>query len=323
MKKIGLVGGGYWGKNLIRVFYELGVLNEIYDVNKTLKEIYQKKYPKLNFTTDFNHILSNPEINGVIISTPAVTHYKLTKESLLAGKDVFVEKPLALKVNEAEELINIAEGKNLILMVGHILHYHPAVQGLKKLINENELGTIQYVYSNRLNIGRIRNEENILWSFAPHDISLLLSIVGQMPEKVVSFGGIYLPHNVEDVTLTYFSFPNGIEAHIFVSWLNPFKEQKFVVIGDKKMAVFDDTKKDEKLIIYSHKINWLEKEIPTIEKAEGEVIKVENKEPLKEEAKQFLKSIEERKEPLTDGKEGLKVLKVLQKAQNSLKSTKR
>lgn len=318
MKKIGLVGGGYWGKNLIRVFYELGVLKEIYDENKTLKEIYQKKYPELRFTMDFNHILFNPEINGVIISTPAVTHYNLAKESLLAGKDVFVEKPLALKVKEAEELINTAERKNLILMVGHILHYHPAVQELKKLINENELGTIQYVYSNRLNIGRIRHEENILWSFAPHDISLLLSIAGQMPEKVVSFGGIYLPHNVEDVTLTHFSFSNGIEAHIFVSWLNPFKEQKFVVIGNEKMAVFDDTKKDEKLIIYSHKINWSEREIPTIEKAEGKVVKLENKEPLKEEAMQFLESIEERKKPLTDGKEGLKVLEVLEMAQKSL-----
>ena len=247
-QKIGIIGGGYWGKNLIRVFYELGVLSKICDLDEKLKTSYKEKYPSAEFTTDSENILSDSKIKGVVIATPAHTHYQITKKVLLEGKDVFVEKRLALKVEEGKELVEIAEKNKLVLMVGHILHYHPAVIKLKQLIEENQLGKIQYIYSNRLSIGRIRHEENILWSFAPHDISLLLSITGEMPEKVFSFGGIYLPHKVEDVTLTFFSFANGIESHIFVSWLNPFKEQKFVVIGNEKMAVFDDTLKDKKLV---------------------------------------------------------------------------
>jgi len=317
--KVAVIGGGYWGKNLIRVFYELGALYKICDLDKKLQQFYKERYPSAEFTTDYKDIFSDPIIKSVVVSTPASTHYEIAKNALMNNKDVFVEKPLSLKVEEGEELVKIANNKNLILMVGHILHYHPAIVKLKELIKKRELGKILYIYSNRLNIGRIRHEENILWSFAPHDISLILSIVGEMPEKVFSFGGSYLPHKVEDVTLTFFSFANGIGSHIFVSWLNPFKEQKFVVIGNKKMAVFDDTLKDKKLVLYAHKINWSEKEIPTIEKADEEVIEIEEKEPLREEAKHFLDCVNNRKKPLTDGEEGLKVLKVLNHAQLSLK----
>ncbi|MGB9642117.1 MAG: Gfo/Idh/MocA family protein, partial [Candidatus Ratteibacteria bacterium] len=175
-----------------------------------------------------------------------------------------------------------------------------------------------YLYSNRLNIGRIRHEENILWSFAPHDISLMLSLAGEMPDSVNAFGKPYLPHPVEDVTITFFSFPSGITAHIFVCWLNPFKEQKFVAIGSKKMAVFDDTSKTNKLVLYHHKINWSEKEIPSIEKDEGISVEIENYEPLLEEARHFFECIEKRRKPITDGEEGLRVLAVLEMAQNSL-----
>jgi len=318
--KIGIIGAGWWGKNLVRVSYELGVLKTVCDIDeRTLNDI-KVKYNEVKTTKNFDEIFMDKEINGVIISSSAETHYSLVKKAILSGKNVFVEKPLSLKVSDGKEIVELAEKNKIILMVGHILHYHPAVIRMKEMIKYGEIGQIQYIYSNRLNIGRIRNEENILWSFAPHDISLLSSITGQLPDKVFSFGGTYLPHNVEDVTLTFFSFPSGIKGHIFVSWLNPFKEQKFVVVGNKKMIVFDDIEKERKLVVYSHKINWKENEIPTIEKCEGEVIEIEKKEPLKEEIKHFLNCIEKGEKPLTDGREGLGVLAVLEMAEKSLRS---
>ncbi len=317
--KVAVVGAGYWGKNLVRVSLELGILEIVCDTSIEILKNIEEKFKGIKTTTDIKEIIQNEKIEGVIVSSPASTHYELTRKILSEGKDVFVEKPLALRVEEGEELVEISEKNGCILMVGHILHYHPAVKKMKEIIEKGEIGKIQYIYSNRLNIGRIRNEENILWSFAPHDISLLLSLTEEMPENVFSYGGIFLPHNVEDVTLTFFSFPSGVKAHIFVSWLNPFKEQKFVVVGSERMIVFDDTQKEKKLTIYSHKINWKNNELPTIEKCKGEIVQFEDKEPLKEEVKHFVKCIEKREKPLTDGKEGLKVLKVLQMAEKSLK----
>ncbi|MCM8825090.1 MAG: Gfo/Idh/MocA family oxidoreductase, partial [Candidatus Omnitrophica bacterium] len=218
-----------------------------------------------------------------------------------------------------EMLIELSEKKNLMLMVGHILHYHPAIIKLKQLVDQGELGDILYMYSSRTNIGRIRHEENILWSFAPHDISVMLSLAKKMPVKVIACGGIFLPHDVEDVTLTFLTFPGKIKAHVFVSWLNPFKEQKFVVVGNKKMAVFDDTEPENKLVLYNHKILWNHREVPEIEKAKAQSIPVEKSEPLKEEAKHFLNCIVKKEKPLTDGREGLNVLRVLDMAEKSLR----
>lgn len=317
--KLAVIGAGYWGKNIIRVCCELGVLGYICDKNTEIRKIYKEKYPDIEFVDEFELLLGKDDISGFIVSSPAETHYFFAEKILKKKKDIFTEKPLALNSSEGKKLVELAEENGCILMVGHILHYHPAVRKMKEIIKSGEIGKIQYIYSNRLNIGRIRHEENILWSFAPHDISLLLSITGEMPDKVFSYGGIYLPHDVEDVTVTFFSFPSGINAHIFVSWLNPFKEQKFVVMGDKKMIVFDDTQKEKKLVIYSHKIKWKENQVPEIEKCEGETVFVEKEEPLKEEIRHFIECIEKRKKPLTDGKEGMNVLKVLEMAQKSLK----
>ena len=177
---------------------------------------------------------------GVVIATPAVTHAELVRRALLAGKDVFVEKPLCLSADEGRSLVALASEKKRVLMVGHLLWYHPAVLRLKKLIDEGELGRIQYIYSNRLNLGKIRSEENILWSFAPHDISVILGLVGEMPDAIHAQGGNYLHDQIADVTVSLLSFPSGVKAHIFVSWLHPFKEQKLIVVGDRQMAVFDD-----------------------------------------------------------------------------------
>jgi len=316
---IGVIGGGYWGKNLIRVFNEIGVLKGICDLNRDVIQFYKNSHPDISITDNPEELIKKKGIDAVVIATPASTHYPISKIALMENKHIFCEKPLALTEKEGEEIVNMAEKKNLILMIGHILHYHPAIKKLKKIVLDGELGEIQYMYSNRTNIGRIRHEENILWSFAPHDISLMLSLTGCLPNSVYAHGGIFLPHNVEDVTLTFMTFPGKTKAHIFISWLNPFKEQKFVVIGNRKMAVFDDTQPENKLVLYQHKILWNNTEVPSIEKANAEIVTFEKLEPLKEEAKHFLKCILENKKPLTDGREALNVLRVLEMAEKSLR----
>ncbi len=313
---LALFGVGYWGKNIFRNLLELGVLKKVCDTSPSRIEEYKTQYPNLNFTYSVDDVLNDESISGVCIATPAFTHYELVKSALLSGKDVFVEKPLALSTKEAEELVELSEKTGRILMVGHILHYHPAVIKLKELLADGLLGEVYYIYSNRLNIGKLRTEENILWSFAPHDVSVVLGLVGQEPVSVEAFGGYYVQKGIYDVTITNLEFQNGVKGHIFVSWLHPFKEQKLVVVGSKNMAVFDDLTQ-EKLFLYPHKIKF-DNGIPIAEKAEREVVPVDKKEPLKEELKHFIDCIEQRKRPLTDGIEGLRVLKVLELAQKSL-----
>src|SRR6185369_9945021 len=202
--RIAVVGVGYWGKNLVRNFYELGALSALCDAEERIQSAYQKQYPGVTFYTDYNAVLTDPSIKGVALATPAVTHYQMAKAALEAGKDVLVEKPLAISVAHGEDLVRLAEAKGRILMVGHILLYHPAILRLQQLIHEGALGKINYVYSNRLNIGKIRTEENILWSFAPHDISVMLSLLNEMPVRVSCQGGAYLNTDVADVTLSHF-----------------------------------------------------------------------------------------------------------------------
>ncbi|MBW2005640.1 MAG: Gfo/Idh/MocA family oxidoreductase [Deltaproteobacteria bacterium] len=318
MINIAVVGSGYWGKNLVRNFHDLGVLSAICDKESTILDSFKEKYKGISTTEDLDYLLDESvfQIDAVAIATPAATHYNLAKKCLLAGKHVFVEKPLALTGEEGRDLIEIAEKNHLTLMVGHILQYHRAVIKLKELIDNGELGKIQYLYSNRLNIGKIRAEENILWSFAPHDISVILMLLREMPESVCATGGAYLQQKIPDTTLTTLDFPSGVKAHIFVSWLHPFKEQKLVVVGDKKMAVFDDIS-DEKLMLYPHRIEWLNR-IPIAAKAEAEAVKVEMDEPLKAECTHFIDCVTNGQQPITDGREGLRVLQVLQASQRSL-----
>ena len=326
---IAVIGAGGWGKNLVRNFHELGVLKAVCDSDAQILKSIKNQYPDVKITNSYEDIL-HPEIripkskirnsiDSVVIATPAVTHHKIAKEALLAGKNTYVEKPLALRVEEAKELIALAEKSKRILMVGHILRYHPAVNKLKELINAGELGKIQYIYSNRLNIGKIRTEENILWSFAPHDISVILFLLNETPQSVSATGGNYLQKDIADVTLTTMDFPNGVKSHIFVSWLHPFKEQKLIVVGNKKMGVFDDLTK-EKLFLYPHKIEWQNRH-PVASKAEAEIIPVEEAEPLKMECKHFLDCIQDHKSPITDGYEGLRVLEILSAAQQSLNNS--
>lgn len=317
-KQVALIGAGYWGKNLVRAFSNLGVLDVICDLNEQNLVERKKEHPNLRTTKDYNEILKDENINAIVIATPAVTHYKLGKIALEAGKDVFIEKPLALGIKDAEELVKIADKNKRILMVGHLLLHHPAVLKLKEMINEGELGGIRYIYSNRLNFGKLRKEENVLWSFAPHDISVIIDILG-IPEKVSARGNAYLQKDVADTTISVFEFSGGKAAHVFVSWLNPFKEQKLSVIGSKAMAVFDDQTKD-KLVVYRHEVKWLPNEYPDAVKAEGKVIEISADEPLLEEAKHFMDCVESRKKPSTDGLNGLNVLRVLDACQRSMEN---
>lgn len=317
IKKIAVIGAGYWGKNLVRVFHQIGVLYAVCDARKESLEEIQKTYKTPHLFSHWQEVINSPEIDAVVIATPAVTHYEMTKTALLNGKDVFVEKPLALYGQEAVELKDITEQKQRILMVDHLLHYHPAVVKLKELIDQGELGKLQYIYSNRLNIGKLRSEENILWSFAPHDVSVILSMAGRPPKRVTAEGEAYLQENIYDTTITHLSFPDRLRAHIYVSWLHPYKEQRLVVIGSKAMAVFDDVQNEEKLCVYPHKIEWI-RQAPVADKAEKKVIPIENQEPLMQACLHFLNCVQTRQNPLTDAQEAIRVLTVLEKAQASL-----
>ncbi len=314
---IGLLGLGYWGKNLLRNFHELGVLRAACDRDPALLEKHGRTYPGPAYSPTLDCIFEDPQIKAVAIATPAATHHEFALRALRAGKDIFVEKPLSLTVKEGTELVELARGLGRLLMVGHILRYHPAIGKLKELIDSGGLGKVQYIYSNRLNIGKLRTEENIWWSFAPHDISVMLFLTGMEPSLVAAFGGDYLNRGVSDITLTTLEFKNGIKGHIFVSWLNPFKEQKLVVVGSKAMAVFDDVS-DEKLFLYPHQIDWEEGKIPVARRADFSVIPFERQEPLKAELRHFIECVRDRRRPVTDGEEGLRVLRILEAAEKSL-----
>jgi UDP-2-acetamido-3-amino-2,3-dideoxy-glucuronate N-acetyltransferase len=320
-QKIAVVGCGYWGRNLVRNFNELGALHTICDSDgKVLRQV-ALKYPQANTESQYHRVLLNREIDGVVIASPAAAHYDMAREALLAGKDVFVEKPLALRVEEGREIAGLAEEKGRILLVGLLLLYHPAVVTLKKLIDEGELGKIQYIYSNRLNLGKFRTEENIMWSFAPHDISVILLLMGdEMPQKISAHGGYYLHQDIADVTMTTMEFRDGVRAHIFVSWLHPYKEQKLVVVGNRKMALFDDTNPREKLFLYAHEIEWVERKPVPLPK-EAEAVEVSLEEPLRIECQDFLACMEKRRQPVVDGHRGLRVLEVLSRCQESLEGS--
>jgi len=319
-KNISVVGCGHWGKNLIRNFHELKVLHSICDTDKDRLDFFKDKYPDVKRSSDYMSVLSDPAVDAVVISTPAITHYSMVKEAFSADKDVFVEKPISLNFKEGQELVEIAEKKRKIFLVGHILEYHPAIRKMNEMIAKGDLGKIQYIYSNRLNLGKFRNEENILWSFAPHDISVILLLMGEMPTEVSAHGGNYLNPNITDVTVSYLDFPSGAKAHIFVSWLHPYKEQKLVVIGDKKMLMFDDVNPENKLFSYSHKIDWIDR-IPLPRPEQAEPVLIEKAEPLKEECRHFLECVQFRKKPQTHGESGLRVLKILEACQDSLKNS--
>ncbi|MBU0516621.1 MAG: Gfo/Idh/MocA family oxidoreductase [Proteobacteria bacterium] len=315
--KVACVGAGYWGKNLVRNFDALGALAVICDADADRLAEFSEKYPQARPTLSFSDVLADPEVAAVALATPAERHYAQAKEALLAGKDVFVEKPLALELDQGRELVDLAEGQGRILMVGHILRYHPAVVKLKEIVDSGELGKVLYLYSNRLNLGKVRTEENILWSFAPHDLSVIAYLLGETPIRVSAFGGNYLRHDIADVTVTTMTFSGDVKAHVFVSWLHPDKQQTLVVVGSRKMAVFNDVLPDKKLTVHDKTIEWINRR-PVPKQSEGVPVEIEDTEPLRAECAHFLECVADRRRPETDGREGLAVLSMLTAAQKSL-----
>jgi UDP-2-acetamido-3-amino-2,3-dideoxy-glucuronate N-acetyltransferase len=315
-QSIAVIGSGYWGKNLVRIFSQLGALQCVCDTDQARLDSLRFDGKPPRFATRLADALTDPGIRAVAVATPAVSHYDIVRQCLEAGKDVFVEKPLALDAEDGRRLVALAAQQSRILMVGHILLYHPAVVKLRELINQGALGRILYCYSNRLNMGLIRTEENILWSFAPHDISVMLHLLGEEPIFTEAEGQSYLTPGVVDVTLSRLRFRSGVTGHIFVSWLHPSKEQRFVVVGTEQMAVFDDTA-ERKLLLYPHRVDWASR-TPKAVKAEAVAVELEKAEPLKQECLHFLDCVASRRTPLSDGQEGLRVLKVLGDCQRSL-----
>ncbi|MEX2650485.1 MAG: Gfo/Idh/MocA family oxidoreductase [Alphaproteobacteria bacterium] len=314
---VAVVGVGPWGANHARVFGSLGALAAVTDIDRARAEAIAGRHavPALAFEA----VLGDPTIGAVVIAAPAATHEVLARAALGAGKDVLVEKPLALDLDEAAGLVECARAGARILMVGHVLRYHPAVEALHALVAAERLGRLRYMHATRLNLGRIRREENILWSFAPHDISMILALAGAMPVRVRAIGSRHLDDAVADVTSTALEFADGLVAYGFVSWLHPFKEQRLTVVGDAAMAVFDDGRPwPEKLIVVPCRVRF-DVDTPVPEASAAEPVPLVPREPLKAEARHFLARVADRAAPLTDGAEGLRVLAVLEAAERSMR----
>ncbi|MBT4482055.1 MAG: Gfo/Idh/MocA family oxidoreductase [Candidatus Latescibacteria bacterium] len=326
MVTVGIIGAGYWGKNIIRTVNAIDSVKIKYISdcdNKTLEKF--SAYTETIKTSDYLEILKDDEVNAVIISTPPVTHYKIARNALFAHKHVMVEKPITIETNHARELVKIAGEENLKLMVGHLLLYHPCVNAMKKYIDDGEIGEIFYLYSKRLNLGKVRKDENALLSFAPHDISVALYLLGKNPDSVSAYGSSYLQKDVEDVVFLNMHFPGGKIAHIHVSWLDPHKVRHTTVVGSHKMMIFDDMEPREKIKIYDKGVKMSGEygsygEFLSLRDGNIFIPAVKMREPLKCECEHFIECIEQGCSPRSDGRNGLIVTHVLEAAQRSLKS---
>ena len=312
-----VVGCGHWGKNLARNFADLGHLYGVCESDPARLQVFAELYPEAKAFGLLEDAIADPGVDAVVLATPAEAHHKMALVALGGGKDVFVEKPLALEWEEGLEMVEAARRYGRILMVGHLLRYHPAIVKIQELLTQGSIGRIEYIYSNRLSMGKIRREENALWSFAPHDISVVLALTGERPLQVTATGGAYLQPNVADVTVSNLLFDRGTRAHIFVSWLHPYKEQRLVVIGSKQMVVFEDSRHDHKLILYDKQIEWKNGQIETA-KSRGVPVPFDSDEPLRLECQHFVECVTHRRRPITPGEEGVEVLRVLQACQRSL-----
>ena len=325
---LGVVGTGDWGANLIRNFGSLpdASLNALCDADPKRLTATAARYPQAAALTRAEDLAARNDVQGVIVSASAVSHYPLAKMMLEAGKDVYVEKPLTLRVDHAEELVALARKNNRILMVGHLLLFHPAVKYLREMVDRGDLGDVFYIYSQRVNLGKVRKDENALWSFAPHDLSVVLHLINEEPIDVVARGSAFLQGNVEDVVFVDLRFPGGKMAHVHVSWLDPHKLRKFTVVGSRKMVVFDDMEASEKIRVYDKGVDRGAGEIVSYGDAltvrSGDILipKLSLQEPLTIECKHFVECVRTRTQPLTNGEDGLRVVKVLAAAQASLEA---
>jgi predicted dehydrogenase len=327
MIKVAVVGLGYWGPNLLRSFNQLpdASVVAICDAEEKQLKKFAPLYPQAKITTQYNDILNNLEIEAIVLSVPAPLHYQLGKQALLADKHVFVEKPLALNLSEAEELVALAAKKQKVLMVGHLLKYHPAVTKLREYIDNKDIGDVLYMYATRVNLGKIRFQENALWSLAVHDIAIILYLLGNtLPQEVSAQGASYLTDKVEDVVFVNLLFPHKVLATVHASWLDPHKIRQLTIVGSKKMAVFNDMEGPEKIRLYDKGVDHTPmfqtySEYLTIRDGDIHIPTIEMKEPLQIECNHFLKCIIDKKTPLSDGADGVRVLKVLEAAQESMR----
>ena len=321
---IACVGAGYWGRNLVRVFGGLSDvrLKVVCDSNVEVRQAMQQQYGDVRVEAQYEVVLKDSEVEAVVLAVPAIHHFSAAKAALAAGKHVYVEKPMTLDTAEAEELVDVAQQQGRVLMVGHLLEYHPAVEMLKGLIEAGELGEIYYIYSQRVNLGIVRRDENALWSFAPHDLSVMLHLLDQEPETVSARGECYLQEGVEDVVFVNLRFGDGKMAQLQLSWLDPHKIRKLTIVGSRKMVVFDDAESTEKVRIYDKAAEreGYESYGDAITLRFGDVVipHVHMAEPLKLECQHFVDCVREGKTPRSDGRDGLRVVRVLAAAQRSL-----
>jgi len=316
-KSVCVIGAGYWGKNHIRTLHELGFLGGIVEPNQETLNRYQDQYPDVKGFLSLDESLKEDSFLGFTIATPAGTHYPLAKIIMEAGKHVLVEKPFTLQKDHAEELIRLSEKNNVNLMVGHVLLFHPAIKKIKALINEDKIGKLQYIYSNRLNLGQVRTEENVFWSFATHDISIFQYFTDSFPSDIKASGSAFLQKGIHDSTITQLKYPNGVDGHIFVSWLHPFKEHRLVVIGSEAMITFEDSAEGKPLKLYSKKFNLIQG-VP--EKVDGpvELINYEKYMALTKELQYFVDHLDGKKLEVANGKHALQVTQILLESSNQL-----
>ncbi len=328
MLKAGVIGCGYWGPNLIRNFQQLAgsEVKRVADLDSDRLEHMKRLYPSVKTTTDYHDIITDPEIDIVAVATPVKTHYRFASEALSAGKHVFVEKPIAASVSESRELIALAEKNQQKLMVGHTFLYTVAVRKMKEVIDSGELGKIYYISTQRLNLGLFQNDINVIWDLAPHDISIILYLLGKEPLSVSAHGTSHINPLIEDVAVVTLRFPENLMAIIHVSWLDPDKIRRITVVGSKKMMVYDDVQPTEKIKIYDKGIEK-PKHYDTFAEFHysykyGDIIipNISGAEPLRTELNHFIDCIVNDKEPLSNGKNGLDVVKILEATQKSLTS---
>ena len=325
--RVAVVGLGYWGPNLARNFERLADADLAYccDLVADNLERARAQFPGAVVTDDLDEVLADPGLDAVVIATPAPTHYSLGKRVLEAGKHALIEKPLALRAADAEDLVATAAAKRRLLMVGHLLEYHPGVRKVKELLEAGELGRPFYVYANRLNLGKVRADENALWSLGPHDISVINYLTGEEPEEVSARGECYLQDDVEDVVFGYIRYPSGMIGHLHVSWLDPHKSRKITVVGAEKMVVFDDMEAERKVTVYDRGATTTRTkfetygEFVTLHFGDIHIPKIDNEEPLRVECRHFVECIREGRPPLSDGRDGLNVVRVLEAMDRSLR----
>jgi predicted dehydrogenase len=323
--RIGVVGLGYWGPNVVRNMARVGELTWCCDLSAENRERFAPQYPQTRFTADIEDLLTDPELDAVAIASSVPTHHPLGMRALAAGKHVFIEKPLAASTADARDLVAAAEEADRRLMVGHLLLFHPALAAVRALIDSGELGQVYYLYGNRQNLGKVRADENALWSLGAHDVAVLLDLVGERPVEAWARGECYVRPDVEDVVFAYLKFASGVIAHLHLSWLDPHKMRRLTVVGSKKMVVFDDMETDRKVTVYDKSVS-----LPRSTDSYGEYVNVRfgdisipriaNDEPLRLECQEFVDAIRERRESRCSGREGLAVVEVLEALQASLEA---